>query len=100
MNTLVHDLGAPHLAIYAQQCRAIAFQAMMRAAVAYRLGGKAAFDKIRDPFGHGSFMLTKYPDRLVLCSRLNLTSFVKDNRWIGRQSLIVPRAPPERDIHR
>ena len=45
-------------------------QPMLRAAIAYRQGGKAAFEKVRDPYSDGPFELRLSDGKAVLASRL------------------------------
>ncbi len=63
-----------NLQTYKLQCTAFARFAMLRAAVAYLHGGVAAFNKIRDPFGHGPLHLTRQRYQILLRTHLNLVA--------------------------
>lgn len=67
-------------------------RANCRAAIAYRLGGRSAFDKIRDPFGPGPLILEKQANQLVIRSHLDIAALVtaKESRQIT--SMAVPLA--------
>ena len=78
---------------YVLECRTVAQLAMLRAAIAYLRGGRAAFDMVHDPFGTGPLILKASPDRLVLRTHLNL-KVLDDSALTGHyESLTVPLKP-------
>ena len=82
--------------IWIIHAQAVVGRANCRAAIAYRLGGRSAFDKIRDPFGPGPLILEKQANQLVIRSRLDIAALVtaKESRQIT--SMRVPLAPRPR----
>jgi hypothetical protein len=58
-NPLVERLVPNILKARQSELRLIAHLAMVRAAIALRVGGDEAFQKIQDPFGNGPFMLRR-----------------------------------------
>ncbi len=75
---------------YAAQCGTEAHRMELRAAIAYLLGGRAAFDKIRDPFGPGPLILEKHANQLVIRSHLNVSPLVASATAKMEASLTVP----------
>ena len=55
-------------------------QPMLQAAIAYRLGGKEAFDKVRDPYGSGPFELKIAPGQIEVASKF-LHPFLRVCKW-------------------
>jgi hypothetical protein len=58
-NPLIEQLVPNTLKARQNELHLIAHLAMVRAAIALRVGGEAAFRQIRDPFGDGPFMLRR-----------------------------------------
>lgn len=50
--------------------RSLAHAAILHAAIIYRLEGKAAFEKIKDPYGDGPFTLANHEEGIVISSKL------------------------------
>ena len=59
-------------------------QPMLQAAIAYRLGGKEAFEKVRDPYGSGPFELKTGPGQIEVVSKLRV------GPTVIKQSFTVP----------
>ena len=75
---------------YAAECGTQAHRAELGAAIAYLLGGRSAFDKIRDPFGHGHLILEKRANELVIRSHLDASPLVGSATAKMEASLTVP----------
>jgi len=59
-NPFVQALAPDPLRIRTREFKIEAWQAMVRAAVEYKLHGEAGFKRVLDPFGHGPFMLERF----------------------------------------
>ncbi len=68
-------------------------RAICRAAIAYLLGGRAAFDKIRDPFGPGPLILEKNTKQLIIHSHLDIAALVRAKESRQITFMKVPLAP-------
>ena len=77
--------------------RSIIHMSALRAAIAYRLGGRPAFNKIKDPFGPGPFTLKWQPDQLLICSHFG-DAVLKDipPKFKSGSELIIPLHLPHR----
>ncbi len=91
-NRVLRVLGRPWWVkpYYAAQCGTQARRMELRAAIAYLLGGRAAFNKIRDPFGPGPLILEKHANQLVIRSHLNVTPLVAPATAKWETTLTVP----------
>ncbi len=91
-NPVLRTLAMPwwEPSYYAAQCGTEAHRTELRAALAYLLGGREAFDKIHDPFGPGPLILEKNADRLLIRSHLDTSYLVGSATAKLEASLTVP----------
>lgn len=69
-NPLVKLLMPAFATSYYTYHRSLARSAILHAAIIYRLDGKAAFEKIKDPYGDGSFTVANHEEGIVISSKL------------------------------